>query len=186
MIIKHTTSKNPLLSILICHLPEREKQFNNLLISLINNDSIEVISENSPRGIISTGIKRNKLLNEASGEYSAFVDDDDSVSEDYTELIINAIKTKPDCVGMCGLLYRPDTPIWQFRHSITVNRWCKDKKRHIYFRTPNHLNPIKTEICRKVMFKDLTIGEDKDYSDRIKQYLKTEVFIEKPIYFYRK
>jgi glycosyltransferase involved in cell wall biosynthesis len=179
------------LSILICSLPERTNQLTRLLTVLdkqVNQHKIEVeyLIDFTPRGMMTTGFKRNELLYRAKGEYVCYVDDDDLVSTDYVSKILAAAKCDSDCIGIVGILKRKGRPDWTFRHSITVDRWCKDKEKKIYFRTPNHLNPIKRRLADLTGFNNLTIGEDRDYSDRIKSHLKTETFIEGPIYYYLK
>lgn len=180
------------LSILICSLPERENQLKRLLkildeqINKLSEKCVEYIVDCAPRGIMTTGQKRNSLLMNAKGEYICYIDDDDIVSNDYVEKILEALKTKPDCVGLVGVLKRPGQEDWTFRHSITVERWCSDQTRKIYFRTPNHLNPVRRILADTVAFKNITVGEDHDYSNRLKPLLKTEVFIEGIIYFYLK
>lgn len=181
----------PVLSILICSLPERIHTLNRLLAILDRQidrypGQVEYLVDSTPRGIITTGCKRNELLRQAKGEYIAYVDDDDIVSVDYVGRILLAAKDQNDCIGMVGVLRRIGKPDWTFRHSITVDRWCKDKEKKIYFRTPNHLNPVKRRIADLIKFKNLTVGEDRDYSDRLRPFLKTETFLEGPIYFYLK
>jgi len=183
-------AKSPILSILICTLPDRIVELRRLvdcLTAQIKNelsDSIEILTEDTPRGNETTGKKRDLLLKASSGKYISFVDDDDMVSHDYIQRVIEASKQEVDCIGMCGLHKRNNTHDWMFRHSITVSRWCSDPRRAIYYRTPNHLNPVKREHAIATGFKNITYAEDKDYSDRIKPLLKTEVFLERPIYFY--
>jgi glycosyltransferase involved in cell wall biosynthesis len=149
-------------------------------------NEVEILVDIAPRGIITTGFKRNDLLRQAKGEYICYVDDDDLVSIDYIKKILLAAENDHDCIGMVGILRSTGEPDWTFRHSITVDRWCKDRQKKIYFRTPNHLNPVKRRIAYLVGFKDITIGEDRDYSDRLRPLLKTETFIEDPIYYYLK
>jgi glycosyltransferase involved in cell wall biosynthesis len=178
---------NPVLSILICHIEEREKFLRNLLIRLhqqVINEPVEIIIAKHPRGTVTIGEKRNILVKESSGEYLCFIDDDDLISDNYVSLILNAAKTNPDCIGITGLYIEEGKPNWTFRHSITVNRWCKDKDRRIYFRTPNHLNPIKKTIAVKCPFPEIQFGEDRSFSDQVKVFLKTETYIEQPIYYY--
>jgi hypothetical protein len=55
----------------------------------------------------------------------------------------------------------------------------------VYYRTPNHICPIKTELVRIVDFDDVAWGEDYPFSQRIKPLLKSEVEIEEPLYFYQ-
>jgi hypothetical protein len=143
-------------------------------------------------GKISVGAKRNMLLSKATRKYCAFVDDDDTVSHNYVLKIIEAIErgakdrgSHVDCIGMCGYIMEGTTRTWQFRHSVTVGRWCKDKAKKILYRTPNHLNPIRSNLAKRVLFPEISWGEDKAYSDGLKSMLKTEVFIEEPIYFYK-
>lgn len=172
------------LSVLICHIPERHRLLDRLLALLEPQKQhlIEVIVDDGGGSI---GVKRNRLLDKANGQYVAFVDDDDLVSDDYAESVCSMIAmSNPDCVGIVGLVIQPGKDTWTFRHSISVDRWCKDKERHIYFRCPNHLNPIKASIAKSIRFPDISHGEDRDWSERIRPYLKTEEFIEHPIYFY--
>ncbi len=106
-----------ILSILICHLYERDKQLARLLDRLLpqigitepvrltfgaessamhqfSNKEAEVIilSDNRQQTI---GAKRNKLLAMASGAFTCYVDDDDVTNHKFISKIIGAIKTQP-------------------------------------------------------------------------------------------
>ena len=188
MVTAYKRCLNPVLSILICHLPEREVSYLALLdqLGIQTSGNVEVLVDDTPRGVLTIGEKRNNLLASSTGRYVAYIDDDDLIAGNYVRLILNAAREDNDCIGMTGILRRKDKPDWQFRHSITVGRWCKDRNRHIYFRTPNHLNPIKADIAKSVGFVPISHGEDRDYSDRIRPLLKTETFIEQAIYIYQK
>lgn len=138
-------------------------------------------------GKATTGAKRNMLLNDAVGDYIVFVDDDDMVSENYVSLILDAIKTYPDVVGINLRHFVNGTLNGNTKHSIIYNDW-----KNIpgpdgvweYQRCPNHLNPVKRELALLAGFPDVTIGEDKSYSLKLRPHLKTEVMIEEPIYYY--
>jgi len=183
------------LNILICSLNSRARQLGELLEVLgpqcwSSGEAEYILSCDS--GEMTIGAKRNLLVSKANREYCCFIDDDDMVSASYVADILSAIregkKSRPggvDCIGMCGYLVEDGQTTWQFRHSITVNRWCKDKKSKIYFRYPNHLNPIKTCIVKCHPFLETNFGEDKSFSDRVKQFVRSEVFVEKPLYFYK-
>jgi hypothetical protein len=178
-----------MLSILICSLTERQKKLEALLNALeLQRNSmvdIDVLVDNREMSI---GKKRSILLSRAKRKYAAFIDDDDMVDNGYVGLILSAIQSGnfPDCIGIVGQMVGGPSNGWTFRHSITVGRWFRDKHRHIYFRTPNHLNPIKAEIASSIGFPDISWGEDKAFSDNVRGLLKTEEFIEHPIYFYQK
>jgi glycosyltransferase involved in cell wall biosynthesis len=187
MIVTINKCQDPVLSILICHIEERANFLQRLLNCLqkqVVNTPVEIIIANHPRGAITIGAKRNLLVKEAAGEYVCFIDDDDQVNDKYVSLILNAAKAQSDCIGITGIYIEQGKPNWTFRHSITVHRWCKDKDCRIYFRTPNHLNPIKRSIAVQCPFPDIQFGEDRSFSDNVKPLLKTETFIEEPVYYY--
>lgn len=172
------------LSVLICSLEKRQK----LLIALLQDlneqktDEVEILVNVDNRQK-TTGMKRNELLSRAVGDYIAFVDDDDKVTEDYIPRILKAISSNPDCVGMEGLITFASKGITRkFIHSIRYKTWFE--KDNIYYRCPNHLNPVKRELALKAGFPEITVGEDREYSKNLRPLLKTEEYLENPIYFY--
>lgn len=179
------SSDKPTLSILICSLTSRHKTLNELVVELKRQktDRVEILAE-IDGGQITTGAKRNLLLERAQGDYIAFVDDDDMVSEDYVEKILKAIETRPDCCGIEGIItFEKRQESRLFIHSLQHKEWFEMDK--VYYRCPNHLSPVKRELALQTGFPDKTIGEDRDYSLRLLSLLKTEVYIDGPIYFYK-
>lgn len=177
--------EHPTLSILICHLKSRKEMLDRLLLRLSMQTvgrSVE-IKVDGDDGEKTIGRKRNDLLFSAKGEYVAFIDDDDDVSDDYVSSILAAIETKPDCVGIEGI-YEDGHIKAPFKHSIQFQGWYTGTD--AFYRTPNHLNPVKTSIAQQVGFPSKNFGEDHLYSDAIRRGLKTEVYINHPIYFYKK
>lgn len=179
------------LSILICTLESRRWFLDKLMYQLKSQQTSDVeILIWKDGGDLTIGEKRNKLLEKASGDYICFVDDDDNVSEQYVNLILNAIKTEPDCVGIKLLHYNDDVLAGLTTHSLTYDSWWDEPNKDNaaltnYYRNPNHLNPIKTSLARSVGFKHLDFGEDHDYSKRILPFLKNEIMIDEYIYEYR-
>ena len=110
------------LSILICTIIERKNLLNRLL-NILNKqktDDVEVLVESDNKQI-SIGEKRNKLLNKAVGDYVAFIDDDDLVSDDYVKKVLQAIESKPDCCGMEGLVFfQRKKEVKKFRPNIVL------------------------------------------------------------------
>ena len=178
--------EHPQLSILICHLKNRGEIFKilheKLTKQITTPGSVEIIVAED-NGDISIGAKRNKLLSWAIGDYVAFVDDDDDVSDDYVSSILSAVVTSPDCVGIEGIL-KSNFGDMLFRHSIQFQGWYTGVD--AFYRTPNHLNPVKRGIAQSIIFPDIQFGEDQRYSDYLQKMLKTEIYIGHPIYFYRK
>jgi len=173
------------LSILICTIGGRERLLNRLLKMLERQTSkqVEILIEKDNREM-TIGAKRNLLLEQAKGEYVCYIDDDDMVSGDYIPRILKALETNPDCCGIEGDLIRKDAT-YRFIHSIQYNSWFR--KGGIYYRCPNHLNPVKRELALLVGFHNKrSRDEDGVYSLQLRPLLKTEVFIKEPIYFYKK
>lgn len=178
------------LSILICSLHNRSHFLERLLknINIQKTDDVEVIVE-LDGGEKSTGEKRNILLNKASGEYVMFVDDDDLLMPNAIELILKAIQLKPDVVGMNLLMSWDGGKTERSYHSLRFTEWfdIQDPLEHnkrVYFRNPNHINPIRRELAVQVGFPNITQGEDRVFSNGVKPLLKSEVFIDQPIYLY--
>lgn len=171
------------LSILICGLKDREAILMNLakILKLQGDSRIEILA-NIDKGESSIGKKRNELLQSAKGEYVCFVDDDDMISPFYTSHILKAIENNPDCVGIKGVIVQKNHPPKYFIHSLKYKDWYEENG--IYYRCPNHLNPIKKELAIQVGFPDSYYQEDRNFSLRIKNILTTETYIDDPIYYY--
>ena len=172
-----------LLDILICSLNSR-KTFLDRLCSILQpqiSDDIGIICD-CDDGEVSIGMKRNRLLANATAEYVAFVDDDDRISDNYCASIIGALQTRPDCVGIEGIITFDGQAPKKFIHSLKCGHWHEDNT--TYYRTINHLNPIKRTIAIEAGFPDQSHGEDSEYSSRLAGKLKTEIYIEGPIYYY--
>lgn len=134
---------------------------------------------------ISIGKKRQNLLESAQGDYVVFVDDDDWLAYDYVDRILKALETGPDCVGFlieCTVNGKnPTTAIASLRYK----RWGEDEDGYSHTRSPYQKTPVKRELALKAGFPDLRYAEDRAYSAKLLAFLKTEVFIDKVLYFYR-
>jgi glycosyltransferase involved in cell wall biosynthesis len=174
---------NKRLSILTVTMESRQAVFQNLARALKaqSNPQIEMLA-NVDDGAKSIGQKRNELLEAAKGDYVVFVDDDDMVSPYYTQGILKAIETNPDCVGIEGIITVECLGPKKFIHSVQYQDWFEEND--VYYRCPNHLNPIKREIALDTKFPELYYHEDREFSFRLKGKLKTEVYIKGPLYYY--
>ena len=172
-----------ILSILICSLHSRADKLQRLMRVLTPQitDQVEVLVQ-SDNGEMKIGAKRNELVQKAQGEYVSFVDDDDLVSEDYVKKIIEATKEKPDCCGIQGIITFQGVNPRMFIHSLAYKTWFE--KNEIYYRCPNHLNPVKKSLAIQVKFPEENFGEDKSYSERLLPLLASEKFIPGVIYRY--
>ena len=181
-------ASKPTLSILVCTLPER-KHFLDRLLNKLNpqlTSKVELLIE-TDNGSMKIGKKRNILLRKATSDYICFVDDDDLVSDTYVADILYALESKPDCCSLKGIYTVDGKKPTEFRHSMKYLTWNTiiENGNQVYIRPPNHLNVVKREIALTVLFNDnLSNGEDKDYSDRLRSHIKTESVINNVLYYY--
>lgn len=176
------------LSILIPTLEQRAAMLANVLFDLNTQIDYEEVGDQVEIVVLCdggekpTGAKRNELLEQAKGEYISFVDDDDVVSPNYIHLVLDALKTSPDVVGMRGVYCVDGRYFGLFEHSIEHKEWYQTGDR--FFRPPNHLNPVKREFALLAKFPDVVFGEDREYSMKLRLMLSTQVMIDTPIYTY--
>lgn len=176
------------LSILIPTLMSRQDYLDLLLACLRPQltDDVEVIIE-ADNGELSTGAKRNICVSRATGEYLVHIDDDDIVVADYVQTVLKATEEGKDAIGYWVERYKNGVKTRRAFHSMGVDRNCISKtlsKESIYLRLINHICPVKASLARQVPFKDMTIGEDTDYSYRLKPLLTSETFIDRSMYHY--
>lgn len=174
------------LSICIPTIDGREVEYNKLLdnLSAQKTDSVEIVTLKDNRQI-SIGNKRQSLYNMCAGEYAVQIDDDDSVPTDYVSTVLKLLEVSPDCIGY---LERVDNKgVYQLAcHSNRYLDWGNNKDGYAYTRTIFYKDVIRTDIAKTIGVKDMRYGEDHDFARRLKAsgLLKTEVFIEKIMYFY--
>jgi len=176
------------LSILICTIGKRHDKFARLLSQLMPQvekykGRIEVVAYWN-NGELPLAEIRQALMDDAKGKYMAFVDDDDELPEYYCEDIMNALKQDPDYVGWRMQAYHNDEPLKPTFHSIKYDKWDEDEEG--FYRNASHLNPIKTSIARQVPFAHTSgVPEDYNWAKQVAPLLKTEVFIGRPMYYYK-
>jgi hypothetical protein len=177
------------LSILICTMPQRAAMFNAIHTKLLHQieqsakGEVEVLFNG--RTDVSTGHKRNLLMQLAQGEFVVFVDDDDDVYDYYVSEIVKTINENPDidCIGTNGIISFDGNNPKQWFISIAYKYWYESA--NVYYRTPNHISPIRKTIAASIPFPNIYRGEDSAFSLAIYPLLTKEAIIKKPIYHYR-
>jgi len=179
------------LSILVCGLEDREAPRAALLAhlqaqvdKLKQPGRVEVLVEVDD-GREPIGRKRNNLLDRAQGTYLAYVDDDDWVAPYYVHEILRLVTNNPgvDCLSFRGIITTDGKDPHYFEHSLACSEWCT--RDGIYYRTPNHLNPVRRELALQVGFPPIDHGEDHDYSRKLYPLLKTHRVLPKVMYYYQ-
>ena len=110
----------------------------------------------------SVGRKRDNLLQASKGKYSAFVDDDDEITDAYIEDLAETIRGNFHVMRLRGTVQQ-----YTFTHSIAVKLNEPMARGNDFFRPPNHLNPMLTDVAKLVRFKDASRGEDLDWTMRM-------------------
>lgn len=178
-----------ILSILIPTLPERAHLLQRVKQLIGEYPEVEILTDDRGRQV-STGEKRNALIDRARGEYVSQVDDDDFPQPDYVNHILTNIKLhQPDCVTFTG---------WMTTDGLSRVDWViKLGERYEarqdpdgvtrYYRYPNHLCAIKKRIAQSVRFEHIHQGEDFKWATEIMKrgLIKTSAHVDSPpLYHY--
>lgn len=183
------------LSILIPTMESRADKLKRLLDILEpqKTDDVEIIvmHDDPNRSMrMSVGEKRMWLLGSAPSEYVAFVDDDDTVSDNYVELILKALEQKPDVCAIRGIVESVNGIKRNFvlskQYDKIFSLKSDDYQDNTYYRYVSHLNPIRKEIAMQAGFPYQNRFEDNWYSLKLKPLLANsrEVLIPETIYHY--
>lgn len=171
------------LSILLCTIPRRVGDFLPELVKELDKQAkgrdVEVIylGDNKKRSV---GEKRNNLLSLAKGDYVSFIDDDDWISEDYVDSLLEGIEKKVDVVCF-EVLYMPKK-----KRVVYDAKFVRDRENSKYFeRLPNHIMCIKRSLALGIGFENMSFGEDALFAKKLKRRLSTQAMIKKVLYYYR-
>ena len=188
-------------SILILSIPSRMDSLTQLMNNIQKQiDEIEhpssveilVLLDNRSKTISE---KRNDLLRSARGNYIAYLDDDDKISNEYVSQLINAIDNHNgvDCISFNQFCYiddrsmnvsfgigNPHGQLW-----ITPNGTLGDIKR-----PPYHMCLWRRELAKSEEFAPLigpngqSYGEDLDWILRLSNKAQTEHHINNKLHIY--
>lgn len=169
-------------------MPERKVSFDILRAELskqsrkvVKDYKVEICWDTSM--FYNIGVKRNRLLNLAKGEYIVFVDDDDKISENYISEILQACVSGADCIGINGVITTNGGDERKWFISKEYGLWFTGADGN-YYRTPNHISPVRRELALQAGFPEISFAEDYEYSMRLLPLLKTESLISIPLYHY--
>lgn len=174
------------LSILICSVQKRLSRFALLARHLeqqSHNKPVEILWLGDNK-TMTVGEKRNKLLSISRGGYIAFVDDDDWVTDDYIDMLLEGTKTGCDVICFNALYSNYATGEEQMVYFDKANLNVNEKDKRL--RMPNHLCAVKREIALRTKFMSASFGEDTNYALRLRneRVLDTQYKINKVLYYY--
>jgi glycosyltransferase involved in cell wall biosynthesis len=174
------------LTVAICSIPSRADQLSALVKHLekqAEGKPVEILAILDNK-TIKIGKKRNSLVELASGKYVAFVDDDDWVTDDYVDSILEKVHEDNDVILFQQLRFEDGK---KDRISICSLDVEKDYNTpSAYYRKPSHLMATKKELILQSRYReDVGVGgEDMEWSSRVRSLLKTSSSIDKVLYHY--
>lgn len=161
------------LAILIPTLLNRAPLYDRLVTALRKqiggNDRVTILT-NIDNSQMTIGAKRNSLIEHAAfagAKYVAFFDDDDLPGPKYIQRQLEVCDSGLDCGELWGQIYFSGRVGMPFHHSIEHKKWWQDNK--YYYRSPNHLNCIRTDLMMSCPFPDKSFGEDGVQSEAMAQ-----------------
>lgn len=186
-----------LLSILIPTIPERVIQFTNLYNELMRQKtefdtfhstlgSVEICVNSDKRfldGGLSIGKKRESLVMTAQGKYLCFLDDDESVSPDYLEILMRlCTKDKDVCT------FKAFVKMGNFWGLVDMALSQKDNEQlnpdKVTRRPPWHICPVRSEFAKRFQFEDINSAEDFEWMEMVLSLCQTEAKTERIIFQY--
>lgn len=177
------SKRDPILSILICSLEERKSFFLPRILSIlkpqIEGKETEIIIL-IDQAQVPVGAKRNMALDQSRGKYVCFVDDDDLVSEDYVDSILEKTSEDPDVIVFSGVVTTDGENKKIAKQGIEYQHGEVDG---IYYRLPNHLSVHKRETIKE-KFLNIRTGEDDEWAKRRLKEIKSQSRIDKILYHY--
>lgn len=187
---------NPKLSILTPTIPSRlfadgsGNEYSYNAIHRLSNRIDEQISDLHVEHLIfcdnkrrSIGAKRQALADIARGEYIAFVDDDDDISDDYVASLLAATQTGADVITF------RQRAIYNGRESEIVfginNPEEQFNDNGITLRAPWHVCAWKRELVAGCLFGESNYKEDLVWCHQARRRIRTAHHINKVLHTYR-
>ena len=177
------------ISILTPTIPGREKQLHALQTrievqssALKSSGQVEhlVLSDNRTRSI---GAKRQALLDIARGQYIAFVDDDDDISDNYVTELLTAAASGADVITFLqAASYNGLESTVHFRLGQGDHSFVPDG---ITNRDAWHVNAWRRSRVAHCQFGESNYGEDLVWCQQARRMAQTTVHIPKILHFYR-
>lgn len=156
------------ITFLIPTIPGREGSLQRLIASIHEKMpriapglrySIDIGFDNRDMSI---GSKRQMMIHRSQAKYSAFVDDDDEITDAYIEDVREMIRGDFPVMRLRGTIHP-----YTFTHSLENSLTSPMARGEVFLRPPNHLNPMMTDVAKLVPYKDAVRGEDLDWTIRM-------------------
>lgn len=182
----------PKLSILTLSVPSRVNttllKLINKIQTQINNNGFDKIVEHLiliDNKLRTIGTKRNDLLNIANGDFIAFLDDDDDISDDYLLEIINAINKNSD---VDVITFKQNCFIEDYPKATAIFGLNNENEDYVpnttFKRKPYHMCVWNKKLAKKYKCPATNYGEDYAWITNMCKEAKTETHIDKILHAY--
>jgi len=185
------TAEPILLSILTASIPERSGQraiLSERIAEQIGDLPVEHLSfiDNRKRSI---GAKRDALLRIARGTFIAYVDDDDTVSPDYVESLVEAIKTTASPNDQVDVI--------TFAQFARVDEACakivfglrQENQPFVpdtaVLRAAWHVCAWRRSVAILSHFPESNYGEDWAFAEPLNRIARASIHLDKVLHYYR-
>jgi len=185
----HILKENVLCTIMILSIPSRIQKYliplyEKLLKQAEKCPEVEILCliDNKKMSI---GEKRQSLIDIARGKWVAFMDDDDDVTDDYMETVVNTIKEQPaDVITFdqhCIVNGKEFTVNFDMNNP---NQRYIPGMTHVK-RPPFHMCFWKAEIAKQAKMESSSYGEDFAWCSLMYPKIQSETHIDKILHLYR-
>lgn len=164
------------------HLRKLIERIGSQIEALPNPKDVEhlVLIDNKRRTI---GMKRQALLDISSGQYIAFIDDDDTISDNYIFELWSATTQDADVIT-----FKQDVYLNQrgpFRLTFKLGYPTNDPPMTQGFtRPPWHVCAWKASIAKQCRYSDKMYGEDWNWVSEVNKLANTSIHIDKVLCSY--
>lgn len=172
------------LSVLILSLPERLDSFLKLIKEVRRqsiNYSVQIIYLGDNQSML-VGEKRNFIKAMVKGTYCCFIDDDDSISDNYISSIIDAMDSNPDVITFEVQKYENGNK--RMKQIFNMKSHRQFLKGDHYTLPPNHLCAWKSSLVHSVDFPNKNLSEDHEWSAKMRSEDLTVHSIDEVLYHY--
>ena len=174
------------LTVLILSLPNRLDSFSRLYKELnkqIINKPVQIIYLGDNKSM-TVGEKRNMALSIAKGRYVAFIDDDDMITLDYIESLLEAIEMNPEVITFNVEKTTDGKDKKLHKYYLNNGRSCYlSPDRSHYKMLPNHLCAWRKDVISKD-FPNKSLSEDHNWAESMSGTYSHVVNIDKTLYYY--
>ena len=157
--------------------------YDMLMDQIFGYTKIEVLYfiDNKKRSV---GLKRDALLHMSQGKYVTFIDDDDTPADDYiTEIMETILEGENEDVITFDIESDINGAIGISKHNLNFDN--QPFSTDGFTRKPWQLHAWKGVLARSFHYPDKQWGEDWGWIKQILPYAKTQVNIDKVLYYYK-